>query len=63
MEPLSIIGVMILVIIALFFGKILSYLTRLFFVVLVVVFFLVLFFGLSLNEVINWVLDLLLLAI
>ena len=63
MEPLSIIGVMILVIIALFFGKILSYLTRLFFVVLVVVFFLVLFFGLSLNEVINWVLDLFLLAI
>ena len=57
MEPLSILGVMILVIIALFFGKIL------FFVVLVVVFFLVLFFGLSLNEVINWVLDLLLLAI
>ena len=63
MDQLSIISIMILIIVALFFGKILSYLTRLFFVALIVFFFLVLVFGISLDQLINWVLDILLVAI
>ena len=63
MDPFSIIGIMILVIIVLFAGKIVSFLARIFFVILVVLFFFILFFGISLDQVLDWVTKILLLTI
>ena len=55
MEPFYVIGVMILVIMAMFIGKILHFVGRLAFVLLIVFFIAVLLFGISLDQVISWV--------
>lgn len=62
MEPLSIVGIMILIIVALFLGKILSILGRIVFVALIIALVLVFAFGISLNQVVDWGLQVILLA-
>ncbi len=54
MEILSILGMFILLIVVLSFGKILSHALRFLFFALVVIFVLIFFFGISFNDVAGW---------
>ncbi|MBS3116927.1 hypothetical protein J4421_05015 [Candidatus Woesearchaeota archaeon] len=53
-EPLSIIGLLILAIVILFFNKIMSVVVKILFYWLLVIFVLILFFGVSLNTAWEW---------
>jgi len=62
MEISTVVGAMILIIVFLFLGKILSFLGRIIFIGLVVFLIATFFFGISLNQLLDWVFDLILLA-
>ncbi len=62
MDVFSVVGVMIIVIMLAFLGKILSFIGRFVFMALIVVLVLVLVFGVSLDQVLNWAADVVMLA-
>ena len=63
MDPFSVIGLIIFGILAFFLTKVVSVVVRILLIGVVVVFFLVFFFGISLNQVIDWVVSVALLVV
>jgi hypothetical protein len=63
MDPFSIIGLIIFGILAFFLTRVVSVLVRIVFIGLIVTLFLVFFFGISLNEVMDWVVSMALLVV
>lgn len=54
MDPFSVVILMIFIILISFAGKIFSFVMRIVFAVLIITFFFVLIFGVSINDVLNW---------
>ena len=61
-DPFSVVGILILVIILAFARKILHFLFKVFVIIAIIFLVMILLFGVSLDQVISWVYDLLLLA-
>ncbi len=63
MEPFSVVGVLIIAILVFFLSRFLSVVVRILFYGALVVFVLVLFFGVSLDQVIEWAMNVVMLVL